>query len=178
MAKHIEYKPGGRQLFLTLAAYQRANVLTEHVNVINESWKLIEREHGMELICWVVLPNHTHLVLDTNFNPISTLTHSFKLATAKLFHAAKVTGRTALWESQYWSQPMESQRDLERHVDFVHYNPVKHGLAVRPWDYQHSSFREFVKHGYYFKEWTLDADRRRELRQIDSGEVDNQPGVD
>ncbi|HSG99732.1 MAG TPA: hypothetical protein VLB27_06765, partial [candidate division Zixibacteria bacterium] len=118
----------------------------------------------------------THVVIDTNFIPVSTLTHGFKLATAKLFHATNVSGRKALWESQYWSQPMESQRDLERHIDFVHYNPVKHGLVARPWDYLHSSFREFVKHGYYFKEWTLDADSRRELRQIDSGEVDDLPG--
>lgn len=171
MAKHIEFRHGGRLHFFTLATYKRLPILVDNKDAALEGWRAVSDETGMELICWAILPNHLHVIIDTNFNSMSKLSHAFKLASAKLFHVERVSHRKTLWESSGWDQPLTSKEDLERHIDFVHYNPVKHGLASSPWEYQHSSFREFVKHGYYFKDWTIDSDRRQSLRELDDTDV-------
>ncbi len=157
--------------FFTLATSKRTPILLDNKDAVLDAWKQVANETGMELICWAILPDHFHVVIDTNFNTISKLTHGFKLASAKLFHSIRVAKRKTLWESSGWDQKIKNQDDLERHIDFVHYNPVKHGLASSPWEYEHSSFREFVKHGYYFKDWTLDSDRRQSLKEIDDSDV-------
>lgn len=154
-----------------MSTHHGARILTDLGQMVVEAWGDVKQDTGMELICWAVLPDHFHVVMDTNFNTVSTLTHAFKLASAKRFHREPVAGRTQLWEAASWSQKISSQGELERHIDFVHYNPVKHGLASKPWDYQQSSFREFVKHGYYFKDWTLDSERRQSLRQLDDTDI-------
>lgn len=171
MAKHIEYKLGDRQMALMMGSYQRSKILTNKCELVVESWKEVAENTGMELLCWVVLTDHFHVVIDKNFNSLNTLTHAFKLASAKRFHLEPVAGRTQLWEAASWSQKINNQSELEQHIDFVHYNPVKHGLVGKPWDFQQSSFREFVKHGYYFKDWTLDADQRQIMKPLDESDA-------
>ncbi len=171
MAKHIEFRHGGRLHFFTLATSKRTPILLDNIDAVLAAWKEVEAETGMELICWVILQDHFHAVIDTNFNTMRKLSHAFKLASAKLFHVERVAKRKTLWESSGWDQTLTSAEDLERHIDFVHYNPVKHGVAASPWEYSHSSFREFVKHGYYFKDWTIDSERRRLLQELDDTDV-------
>lgn len=167
MAKHLEFKHGAQKQFVTLAAHNRSPILIDLAPLILQSWNEVAEKTGMELTAWVVLPDHLHVIIDVNFNSVNSLTHSFKLASGNLFHTRQVSGRTTLWEAHAWSQELISKEDMERHINFVHYNPVKHGIVKMPWDYLHSSFREFVKHGYYFKDWTLDEDSKEVLAEID-----------
>lgn len=167
MAKHLEFKHGGQKQFVTLAAHDRSPILIDLVPLILQSWNEVCEKTGMELTAWVVLPDHLHVIIDVNFNSVNLLAHSFKLASGNLFHARQVSGRKTLWETHAWNQELTSMDDMERHIDFVHYNPVKHGLVKAPWDYAHSSFREFVEHGYYFKDWTLDEGNKNAVEAID-----------
>lgn len=59
----------------------------------------------------------------------------------------------ALWQRRYWEHLLRNEEDWRRHMDYIHYNPVKHGYTRRPSDWPHSSFRQAVARGWYDASW-------------------------
>ena len=66
-------------------------------------------------------------------------------------------GRRGVWQRRYWEHTLRDETDFERHVDYIHWNPVKHGHADRPWDWESSSFRRWVAAGQYERDWGRSA---------------------
>jgi putative transposase len=62
-------------------------------------------------------------------------------------------GEYALWQRRYWEHTVRDDADLVRHVDYIHYNPVKHGLASRVSDWPYSSFHRYVRLGALPRDW-------------------------
>jgi putative transposase len=62
-------------------------------------------------------------------------------------------GETTIWQRRFWEHTIQDENDLHRHLDYVHYNPVKHGLAQQVEEWQWSSFHRYVKIGYYDAKW-------------------------
>ena len=58
-----------------------------------------------------------------------------------------------VWQRRFWEHQIRDEMDYKRHVDYIHYNPVKHGLASSPLAWRFSSFRRYVKAGAYHPEW-------------------------
>ena len=68
--------------------------------------------------------------------------------------ASKVAKREkGIWQRRYWEHTIRDDADFERHVDYIHYNPVKHGLAARVVDWPHSSFHRYVARGVLPSDW-------------------------
>ncbi|HET6656041.1 MAG TPA: transposase, partial [Gammaproteobacteria bacterium] len=63
-----------------------------------------------------------------------------------------------VWQPRYWEHAIRDDDDLRRHLDYIHYNPVKHGYAKVPGDWQWSSFAKFVRQGWYVPDWGGTAD--------------------
>ncbi len=61
--------------------------------------------------------------------------------------------RRGVWQRRFWEHAIRDQRILTRHFDYIHYNPVKHGLVTRVADWPHSSFHRFVENGVYPLDW-------------------------
>jgi putative transposase len=61
--------------------------------------------------------------------------------------------RRGVWQRKFWEHAIRDERDLERNVDYIHYNPVKHGLASRAIDWPWSSIHRFVRLGQYPTDW-------------------------
>lgn len=59
----------------------------------------------------------------------------------------------ALWQHRYWEHMLRDERDFERHVEYIHYNPVKHDYVASPLEWPHSSFRRYVEAGLYDAGW-------------------------
>jgi len=59
-----------------------------------------------------------------------------------------------VWQPRFWEHQIRDERDYEKHCDYIHWNPVKHGLVVRVRDWHHSSFHRFVRLGLYSPDWT------------------------
>jgi putative transposase len=59
----------------------------------------------------------------------------------------------AVWQRRCWEYLIRDDRDYARHLDYIHYNPVKHGYVTKPIDWPFSSFRRFVDRGIYAKNW-------------------------
>jgi putative transposase len=60
---------------------------------------------------------------------------------------------TTVWQRRFWEHTIRDDQDLAKHFDYIHYNPVKHGLVQRVRDWPHSSFHRFVKEGMYSLDW-------------------------
>lgn len=60
---------------------------------------------------------------------------------------------SAIWQRRFWEHQIRDERDMERHVDYIHYNPVKHGYAASAADWPYSSFGRYVKRGIYPADW-------------------------
>jgi putative transposase len=66
-------------------------------------------------------------------------------------------GELALWQRRYWEHTIRDERDFARHVDYIHFNPVKHGLVRRVRDWEHSSFHRYVREDILPEDWAGDA---------------------
>ena len=62
-------------------------------------------------------------------------------------------GERGIWQRRFWEHTIRDERDYAMHCDYLHYNPVKHGLAAKPYDWPYSSFRRFVNKGTYPRNW-------------------------
>jgi putative transposase len=67
-------------------------------------------------------------------------------------------GELALWQRRFWEHTIRDEIDFTRHVDYIHYNPVKHRLVTRARDWPHSSFHLFVRQGLLPEDWAGDID--------------------
>jgi putative transposase len=71
---------------------------------------------------------------------------------------SKVSRREkGIWQRRYWEHAIRNDADLERHVDYIHFNPVKHGYVTQVCDWPHSSFHRFVTGGILSLDWGGDA---------------------
>jgi len=59
----------------------------------------------------------------------------------------------SVWQRRYWEHLIRDEEDWRTHVDYIHYNPVKHGLAQSPSEWPHTSFHRFVMQGMYDQNW-------------------------
>jgi len=66
-------------------------------------------------------------------------------------------GELALWQRRFWEHTIRDEADFSRHVDYIHFNPVKHELASRVRDWPHSSFHRYVREGLLSEDWAGDS---------------------
>jgi putative transposase len=85
----------------------------------------------------------------------SRFTHAVSKADIRIRHRAN--GEIALWQRRYWEHTIRDETDFERHVDYIHFNPVKHGLVTRVCDWPFSSFHRYVRLGLLPHDWGGDV---------------------
>ena len=66
-----------------------------------------------------------------------------------------IKGNLPIWQRRYWEHQIQGDDDFQRHVEYIHFNPVKHGLVSRAIDYPWSTFRQYVRKGVYDQEWVV-----------------------
>ena len=64
----------------------------------------------------------------------------------------------AVWQRRFWEHLIRDEQDFVKHVEYIHYNPVKHGLVKAPKDWEYSSFHRYVREGMYDLEWGAGRD--------------------
>jgi putative transposase len=125
-------------------------------------YKSVQERNPFETIAICVLPDHLHALWalpegDSNFAMRwSLLKSGFSrgLTVEMPRSASKVARRErGIWQRRYWEHAIRDDRDLERHVDYIHFNPVKHGYVTKVTDWPHSSFHRFVSRGILPEDW-------------------------
>ena len=95
---------------------------------------------------------------DQNDN-FSNVLHSIKRNfTFNYKSAHNISGSISIWQRGFWDHVIRDERDLNRHFDYIHWNPVKHGYVRRVADWPYSSFHRFVAQGVYPVNWGHSGD--------------------
>lgn len=139
--------------FLTHVTEGRKPILTNHIVLFQRSAKAVLDTARAEVIAWVVLPDHFHLIIDPRQNDLSNLMKRLKLKFSGLYRAQIGQTRGQVWQHRFWDHIVRDQDDLNNHIDYVHFNPVKHGFTDDPFTYEHSSLARYFQDGLYEREW-------------------------
>ncbi len=133
-------------------------------------------------ICgWVLLPDHIHCIWtlpenDCNYSKRwGMIKAGFSKRAKNLFHrnewmtdSKRKYREATTWQRRFWEHMIRDEDDFRKHMDYLHFNPVKHGLVKRVKDWPYSTFHRFVKNGFYPPDWG--GDELGEIADTDFGE--------
>ncbi|MBN1590138.1 MAG: transposase [Pirellulales bacterium] len=161
------FVPGGTYFF-TVVTHQRRPILTSEFGrkALREAFAAIRADRPLSLVAIVLLPDHIHAIwtLPVGDNDYSVRWRRIKGLFTRAYLAAgghegvlsvsrSARKERAVWQRRFWEHTCRDEDDLKRCVDYVHWNPVKHGLVRRARDYPWSSFERFVHLGEYSATW-------------------------
>ncbi|MCK5124995.1 MAG: transposase [candidate division Zixibacteria bacterium] len=125
--------------FLTHVTYKRRPILVKHFDLLMESIISYQKKEKYELISWVVLPDHMHLLIKLRDKRLPELMRKIKLSFSMKLRKRLQQRGGRIWQYRYWDHVIRDKIDLNTHIDYIHYNPVKHGYTKRPFDWKYSS---------------------------------------
>lgn len=148
--------PGATCFFTVNLADRHAALLVEHIGALRQAFRYTQTRHPFAIDAIVVLPDHLHAVWTLPANDTDYPTRWRLIKT--MFSRAVTTpafrreshikkGERNLWQRRYWEHAIRDDKDLHHHIDYVHYNPVKHGHVQRTSDWPYSSFHRYAKQG-------------------------------
>jgi putative transposase len=157
--------PGGTYFFTVTLSDRRSKLLVEYIDRLREAFRLVRRERPFALDAIVILPEHLHAVFTLPPNDLDLPGRwrrikghfSSALIAASLDLRRRPNGQLALWQRRYWEHTIRDETDFARHVDYIHFNPVRHGLVRRVEDWPYSSFHRYVRNGTLPDDWAGDA---------------------
>ncbi|HZJ95452.1 MAG TPA: transposase [Thiopseudomonas sp.] len=159
--------PGGLYFFTVVSAGRRPILTQPDIRIaLRQAIVAVRQNYPFTIHAWVLLPDHLHTIwqlpphdadFSVRWNQIKRRVTS---ACEKNYHDPTLltTRRRAkrhgtLWQHRFWEHEIRNERDCKHHMDYVHFNPVKHGLAARAVDWPWSSFHRLVKQGVYPEDW-------------------------
>jgi putative transposase len=160
------YVPGGTYFFTVTLRDRRSRVLTDHIELLREAFRTVRAARPFEIIAIVVLPEHLHTVIrlpdgDADYSGRWRAIKgqfSHALAKAGVALTRDRRGEYRLWRRRFWEHSIRDERDLETHVHYIHYNPIKHGWVTRLADWPWSSFHRYVRLGWVDANWGTDPE--------------------
>jgi putative transposase len=161
---------GGTFFFTFTLADRTSRALIDHVEALRAAIKETRAAHPFAIDAIVILPDHIHIIMtlpesDVDYpTRLSLIKRRFTDAVVKLGTpvACRRNGEIALWQRRFWEHTIRDEGDFERHVDYVHFNPVKHGLVGCVCDWPYSSFHRYVRRGILPQDWGGDFAQGRE----------------
>jgi putative transposase len=166
MPQYRRAKIDGSLFFFTVVLAERSSdLLVGEIDRLRDSYRKVRQRRPFETIAICVLPDHIHAIwaLPTGDSDFSTRWSLIKSGFSRGLDsrsrsASKVAKREkGIWQRRYWEHAIRDDADLERHVDYIHFNPVKHGHVTCVADWPHSSFHRYVERGLLAADWGGDA---------------------
>jgi putative transposase len=161
------FAPGGTYFF-TVVTQGRAGILTtsEARAILHDAFRVCQQRWPFQIDAIVLLPEHLHAIWslprgDDRY-PLrwafikKEFTKGWLQAggSEKSISPARIgRRRRGVWQPRYWEHLISDEDDFERHLEYIHYNPVKHGLVECPRDWPFSSFHRWVRLGAYETDW-------------------------
>ncbi len=156
------YIPGGLYFFTVVLADRNARLLTQHIDILRSSFRQVKQHHPFEIEAMVVLPDHLHCIWRLPDNDLDFSTRwsliksgfSRQLPKSESISHSRVKRRErGIWQRRFWEHCIRDEQDYHNHLDYIHWNPMKHGQVKRLADWPYSSFYRFVKQGAYPLDW-------------------------
>ena len=160
---------GATYFFTANIAERGVPLLAENVELLRAAFRSARHRHPFTIEAIVVMPDHLHAIWtmpqeDSDFAMRWMLIKagfSRRLPHDERISASRVRKRKrGIWQRRYWEHVIRDEDDFTRHVDYIHFNPVKHGYVEHVADWPYSSFHRMVRLGFYPENW---AESRRDL---------------
>lgn len=143
--------------FITAVSENRQPVFARDgaIELLRVTMHTVQEIHPFGMRGFVFLHDHLHLLLYVpEQTTISQVMHSLKRNYTRNYKdRLSIDGSLRLWQRRFWDHVIRDERDFLNHLDYIHWNPVKHGYVLCPVDYAHSSFHEYVRRGWYDAAW-------------------------
>ena len=157
-------------IFATIVTAKRRRILLENIYIIQNAISYVKQNHKFKMIAMCIMQDHIHILMkpeDIAKYPIiirnfkSYFSRNIDIINIKDYsetdnnkkHKAK-----DIWQQRYYEHNIRDEKDLNKHIDYIHYNSMKH-YNITPKDWEYSTFKEFVKNGYYEQDWCNFEDR-------------------
>ena len=158
----------GATYFFTIVTYQRRPWLCTEIarQTLRESINKVRKKYPFSIDALVLLPDHIHCIWtlppgDGDYATRLRLIKDFVTKNcgddlgidAKITRSRQKRKERNLWQRRFWEHMIRDEKDFANHCDYIHYNPVKHGLCKTPREWQFSSVHRFVAQGLYAPDW-------------------------
>ena len=167
MPNYIRYRVPGGTYFFTINLLDRGtDLLTRHIDALRKAVRCTRIQRPFHIDGWVVLPDHMHCVItlplgDSDFsNRIKAIKIRFVRALPATERRSSVRARRherGIWQRRFWEHAIRDESDYACHLDYTHYNPVKHGQVSQVSAWPFSTFHRWVKVGVYPPDWGSDG---------------------
>jgi putative transposase len=155
-------------IFFTVNLLDRkSDLLIHHINELHEAIRQVRISRPFRIDTWVILPDHMHCIwtLPNGDDNYSSRWKAIKIRFAKQIPKAGNRlnvrlrkGERGIWQRRFWEHTIRDERDYAMHVDYIHINPLKHGLVKNVLDWPHSTFHRYVELGVYPDDWAGDVE--------------------
>jgi putative transposase len=156
---------GATYFFTVNLADRRRPLLTENIECLRAAFRYTRHRYPFTIDAIVVLPDHLHTIWtmpegDSDFAVRWNLIKgNFSRGLPRVENVSDSRlrkGERGIWQRRYWEHTIRDEDDFARHVDYIHFNPVKHGHAEHPGAWPYSSFHRMVRLGFYPADWPGD----------------------
>jgi putative transposase len=151
MSKLKHYNPDGRPCFITIVTHKREPLLVANADLLLKSIADIKRRVPFNTIAWVIMPDHLHMIIDIGDNNLSSVIQRIKMSFGALFRKRIGAHSGRVWQNGFWDHVIRDENDMNRHMDYIHFNPVKHGHAASAHKWRYSSIHKYQD--YYPPVW-------------------------
>lgn len=140
---------GGTYFFTVTSRHRRPLLVNDDVRVaLRDAIDVTRQRWPFQIDAWALLPDHLHCVWTL---PGDDADFSKRWSTIKRL-TTQALGRS-LWQPRFWEHLIRDEHDFERHLDYIHFNPVKHGHTTRAVDWPYSTFHRYLRQGIYTADW-------------------------
>jgi putative transposase len=157
---------GGAFFFTVNLADRSSRLLVNHINILRDSVRDVQRAHPFRIVAMVALPDHLHAIWslppgDKDYPlrwSLFKATFSRQLNKVEPVSDARRRKRErGIWQRRYWEHQLRDDADLASHVDYIHINPVKHRHVSAAMDWPYSSIHRFIRQGMLPADWAIDT---------------------
>jgi len=153
--------PGGTYFFTVTLRDRRSDALVRHIDVLRTALLAVRERSPFRVVAMAVMPDHLHAVwtLPPGDADYAGRWRAVKAALVRGAGRAglpverNAKGEAAIWQRRFWEHTIRDAADLATHCDYIHYNPVRHGLVARPAEWPHSTIHRFIASGIYPTDW-------------------------
>ncbi|MCS4533086.1 REP-associated tyrosine transposase [Neisseria montereyensis] len=156
------YLAGGTFFFTVKLADPKSRLLVEYIHLLREAYAFVQKRYPFETAAICVLPNHIHAIwtlpdgeydYSLRWRLIKTRFSNHFTKQDNLSASKQRRHEKGIWQRRFYEHTIRNETDYQRCVDYVHFNPVKHGISTNVKDWPFSSFHHYVNNGLLPPDW-------------------------
>ena len=154
------YNNSYKYIFVTIVTYNRKKILLQNIEILRKSFIYAKTKYSFDIFSCAILKDHFHMIIKLEKNKdyseiIRLIKYYFSLhinintqpSNSKIRKREK-----GIWQRRFWEHTIRDEKDLYKHIDYIHYNSYKH-YKIAPKDWEYSTFSKFVKNDFYDIDW-------------------------